>query len=231
MSTVLHSCWSLQRRSFRLITFSFASRKIVTTEVRLLSSLGSVPVFFYFFSSFSCLPVTKLYSFCLSSIAAADVQFPGLWDCETGSFSCPIAPRCFLHGLQHRKRIGQWWIIVNKTITTVLCADSIKSITRKRILNLFLHHALMYPVKSVSSLYGSGAVWQLVTSPLPTKSLGDHIPTHRSLEPNIYGYVRFPCNKMYVSTFVSFLIFTLCIVFFSSSCVHDSESLFYVQLN
>lgn len=44
------------------------------------------------------------------SIPAAYIQFPGLWDCETGSSPCPLPPWRFLHGLQHRARLLWRWL-------------------------------------------------------------------------------------------------------------------------
>lgn len=46
------------------------------------------------------------------SFPAAYFQFPGLWDCETGSSPRPLPPRRFLHGLQHRARL-LWWRLNN----------------------------------------------------------------------------------------------------------------------
>lgn len=49
---------------------------------------------------------------CVLSILAAYIQFPGLWDCETGSSPCPLPPWRFLHGLQHRARL-LWWRLID----------------------------------------------------------------------------------------------------------------------
>lgn len=53
---------------------------------------------------------TPVYISSPLSIPAAYIQFPGLWDCETGSSPHPLPPWRFLHGLQHRTRL-LWWRI------------------------------------------------------------------------------------------------------------------------
>lgn len=72
-ATVFHSCWSLQRRSYRLITFSSASIRAEMTEVRLMAFLS-----LHAFCSELVQPVFNLLSATISSIAAADIQFHGL---------------------------------------------------------------------------------------------------------------------------------------------------------
>lgn len=112
-SPVSLSCWSLRKRSCKLTMSSSASIRTEMTEVSVCPVNPSFYTFFFVISLLT-LPFSR------SSISAAYLQLPGLWDCETRSSPRPYPSWCFLHGLQHRTRL-LWRRITDHTQVCFLC--------------------------------------------------------------------------------------------------------------